>query len=233
MVDYEGLERLVRLRDSGALTQDEFEAQKQRILSGGRAPSTRQKSFAIVGLLLAIAVAAILARYAFQDVSGTVSSNGSHANGSRAAAAAPHTFPEPVGDQSQVRPPAAVPAKQLDKPDTGAVEAREVRGMPRRLGECARTTIRSVGTRLEEQDGQPVPGSGSDVLLANGVYGVSYEQEPPVDRSRPGDRVLTCLVGIPRGCPPGDDRGRSYTTTNLRTGESWTLPDASHMCGGA
>jgi hypothetical protein len=24
-----------------------------------------------------------------------------------------------------------------------------------------------------------------------------------------------------------------YTTTNLRTLDSWTLPDSQHMCGGA
>jgi hypothetical protein len=36
---------------------------------------------------------------------------------------------------------------------------------------------------------------------------------------------------IPKDCPPGDDRGREYTTTNLRTDEAWTLPDSQQMCG--
>ena len=31
----------------------------------------------------------------------------------------------------------------------------------------------------------------------------------------------------------GDARGRIYTTTNLRTLESWTMPDSEHQCGGA
>lgn len=34
MVDYEAIERLARLRDSGVLTEDEFASQKARILSG-------------------------------------------------------------------------------------------------------------------------------------------------------------------------------------------------------
>jgi hypothetical protein len=42
-----------------------------------------------------------------------------------------------------------------------------------------------------------------------------------------------CLVQLPFACPAGDVRGRWYTTTNLRTLESWTLPDAEHGCGGA
>ncbi len=102
-----------------------------------------------------------------------------------------------------------------------------------RVGTCAFTTVRSVGQRLEDGAGKPVPGSGSTVVLRNGVYGVSYDQVAAVLRSKPGDRVMTCLVRIPVHCPPGDTRGRWYTTTNLRTDESWTLPDAQHMCGGA
>ncbi len=54
-----------------------------------------------------------------------------------------------------------------------------------------------------------------------------------VDRSRPGDPVRICLVSIPKHCPPGDNRGRTYKTTNLRTHRAWTLPDSEHMCGGA
>ncbi len=51
--------------------------------------------------------------------------------------------------------------------------------------------------------------------------------------SRKGDKVYVCLMSILANCPPGDDRGRVYTTTNLRTMESWTLPDSEHSCGGA
>jgi hypothetical protein len=105
--------------------------------------------------------------------------------------------------------------------------------IPRVPGTCSFTLIKQVTTRLEDGAGHSVPDSGSAVILQNGVYGVSYEDVPEVQRSRKGDRVLTCLVKLPRNCPRGDNRGKLYTTTNLRTDESWTLPDAEHMCGGA
>jgi hypothetical protein len=107
-------------------------------------------------------------------------------------------------------------------------------GLPKRVGECVLTKVGQVETRLVNgSTNQPIPGSGSAIKFENGGYQVSYQQERPVDRSHPGDPVRMCLVSIPRGCPPGDNRGRVYRTTNLRTHGSWTLPDAEHMCGGA
>jgi hypothetical protein len=100
--------------------------------------------------------------------------------------------------------------------------------LPRRVGECVETRVKTVENRLEN-----TPGSGSAITFVNGGAQVSYDQVLEVDRSRPGDRVTMCLVSIPKGCPPGDTRGRQYRTTNRRTGQSWTLPDAEHMCGGA
>jgi hypothetical protein len=41
------------------------------------------------------------------------------------------------------------------------------------------------------------------------------------------------MIAIPGGCPPGDRRGKVYSTTNLRTWEAWTLSDSQHLCGGA
>ena len=99
---------------------------------------------------------------------------------------------------------------------------------PTRIGQCVGTRVKEVGTRLEN-----TPGSGSLVTFTNGGVQVSYEQVREVDESRPGDRVSMCLVSIPKDCPPGDDRGRTYKATNKRTGQSWTLPDSEHMCGGA
>jgi hypothetical protein len=103
----------------------------------------------------------------------------------------------------------------------------------RKVGDCAFTTVRHVGARLEDGQGRAVAGSGSSVTLANGIYGVSYDDVPAVVASKPGDRVFACLVRLPRNCPPGDARGKWYTVTNLRSNDSWTLPDAQHMCGGA
>lgn len=105
---------------------------------------------------------------------------------------------------------------------------------PARVGTCAYTFVRAVTQRLEDgRTHRVIPNSGSAVEFGNGVYQVSYDQVPAVNNSRRGDHVFICLIKLPENCPPGDDRGKIYTATNLRTLESWTLPDAQHMCGGA
>lgn len=99
---------------------------------------------------------------------------------------------------------------------------------PVNVGDCAQTTITLTGPRLEG-----VPDSGSSVVYANGLSQVSYDVVAGITNSQTGDTVNLCLVSVPENCPPGDDRGRVYTATNTRTGESWTAPDSQHMCGGA
>jgi hypothetical protein len=107
-------------------------------------------------------------------------------------------------------------------------------GLPTHVGQCVNTTVQKVETRLVDgTNNQPVAGSGSAISFANGGYQVSYDQEPAVDSSRPGDPVRMCLASIPQDCPPGDNRGREYKTTNLRTHQTWRLPDSEHSCGGA
>ncbi len=105
--------------------------------------------------------------------------------------------------------------------------------LPKHVGQCADTKVLRVETRLVDGSGQPVKGSGSAVEFVNGGYQVSYDTIPEVEASRPGDVVRVCLISIPHPCPPGDKRGRVYKTTNQRTKDSWTLPDAEHSCGGA
>jgi uncharacterized protein YecT (DUF1311 family) len=100
-----------------------------------------------------------------------------------------------------------------------------------RVGQCENTAISSIGPRLGG-GGRP-DNSGTSVRFANGVQQVSYYLEKPVARSRLGDRARVCLVAIPHNCPPGDDRGRQYAVTNLRTGEKWRMYDSQHLCGGA
>lgn len=107
-------------------------------------------------------------------------------------------------------------------------------GLPKRVGQCRLTRVKNVETRLVDGvTNQPVLGSGSAIEFTNGGYQVSYQQDETVDNSRSGDLVRMCLIWIPKGCPRGDERGRIYRTTNLRTHGSWTLRDAEHMCGGA
>lgn len=116
----------------------------------------------------------------------------------------------------------------------GLIVSAEAAGVPTRVGQCAATTISKIGQRLEDSaTGKPIAGSGSAVSFANRGYQVSYDQVQEIRHSRRGDHMLMCLVKLPEDCPPGDNRGRIYTTTNLRTLESWTLPDSEHSCGGA
>lgn len=109
-----------------------------------------------------------------------------------------------------------------------AVGAGEASAAGMRLHQCVTTRITLLGSRLEG-----APDSGSFVKYANGVPGVSYEREPALRRSRVGDPVRLCLTSLPKDCPKGDERGKMYAATNLRTGARWELPDAEHMCGGA
>jgi hypothetical protein len=94
------------------------------------------------------------------------------------------------------------------------------------------TAITDITSRFQA-DVNADPNDGSAVHLENGGFQVSYEKVQAILNSAVGDKVLMCLVSIPENCPPGDDRGRVYTTTNMRTQESWTLPDSQHSCGGA
>jgi hypothetical protein len=99
--------------------------------------------------------------------------------------------------------------------------------LPTEVGACSETTIEDIGYRLGDPD------SGSAISYANGGSQVSYDTIPEIHRSRVGDPVKLCLVSLPEDCPPGDDRGKVYSASNLRTGESWEAPDSQHSCGGA
>jgi hypothetical protein len=114
------------------------------------------------------------------------------------------------------------------------VAAGAAQPLPEIEGTCVRTTIAGVEQRLRDgTDGPFIVGSGSAIRFTNGGYQVGYAEIEAVENSRTGDPVFICLMRIPRGCPAGDARGRVYTTTNLRTLESWTMPDSEHECGGA
>jgi hypothetical protein len=97
-----------------------------------------------------------------------------------------------------------------------------------RVGDCVNTKIKEIGTRLMNTSG-----SGSAIVFENGGFQVSCDTVPAIEKSRVGDPVRMCLESIPQNCPIGDDRGRVYHVTNLRTYQSWSRADASHMCGGA
>jgi uncharacterized protein len=110
-------------------------------------------------------------------------------------------------------------------------------GIPTQVGRCTLTKITEITTRFGGKLGatRPAPGEdhGTVVTYENKLVGISYGYEEGVAQSRVGDEALVCLVSIPQNCPPGDDRGRMYSGTNLRTKSSWQLSDSQHMCGGA
>ncbi len=105
--------------------------------------------------------------------------------------------------------------------------------LPTAMLSCGGSIITDIGARLE---GDKNFETGAHVTLKNGGVSVAYQEDtniPAIRGSKVGDHVLVCLVYIPKHCPPGDNRGKFYTMTNLRTLESWTLPDSQHQCGGA
>ena len=106
-----------------------------------------------------------------------------------------------------------------------AVRSEQARAeaLPTEIGACSETTIEDIGYRLGDPD------SGSAISYANGGGQVSYDTIPEIHRSRVGDPVRLCLVSIPEDCPPGDDRGKVYSATNLRTGESWEAPELAAL----
>ena len=106
---------------------------------------------------------------------------------------------------------------------TAMASAQEI---PTELGQCVKTTISEITTRVG-------PGTGDVVGYPGDLYGVSYSEVEGLKGSRVGDPVKLCLVSIPGDCPPGDERGKVYSAYNPRTGLGWELPDAGHMCGGA
>lgn len=105
---------------------------------------------------------------------------------------------------------------------------------PTKVGQCSNTFVSKVMTRLQDAvTKKPILGSGTSIEFTNGIYLVSYDTVPEAESSKPRDPVKLCLISIPKNCPPGDNRGKVYTATNLRTKKTFTLPDSQHSCGGA
>ena len=102
--------------------------------------------------------------------------------------------------------------------------------IPKRIGACVETTIAEISGVYRS----PAPNKdGAIVDYANGVAGISFKQEPEIERSKIGDPIRLCFVEIDKNCRRDDPRGRIYSATNLRTGGSWRLGNSMHACGGA
>lgn len=123
----------------------------------------------------------------------------------------------------------------VDAPAIAGSEAPPSRTLPIIPGQCVSTQVVGIYPRLGDDSPAKYEDydSGTAVDFANGGHQVSYSRETAIIDSHRGDRVIMCLISIPQICPPNDDRGRSYTVTNMRTQQTWTLGDSQHMCGGA
>ena len=121
----------------------------------------------------------------------------------------------------------------VNEPAAAAGPAADV--LPTKVGECTETTITALsdywGKKLSARKQEFDQGVAIGFSNKGGQY--SHESYPAVVQSKVGDKVKMCLISIPSKCPPGDNRGRVYKTTNLRTNQSWSLPDDIHSCGGA
>jgi hypothetical protein len=106
--------------------------------------------------------------------------------------------------------------------------------VPRKVGECAETTITSITDRYgEDLSARAKKGDdpGTIVRFSNSGAQVSLRRENSIVHSQVFDKVNMCLVEVPKECP-NDLRGRVYRTTNLRTKESWSLANDVKSCGG-
>jgi uncharacterized protein len=111
-----------------------------------------------------------------------------------------------------------------------------VNDLPTAVGACTKTKIAEITTRFGDELKRPATSdvdAGSAVNYANDGHQVSYSYDEALAASAVGDDVILCLISVPRDCPAGDDRGRVYSATNLRTKGFWIMPDSQHSCGGA
>ena len=101
--------------------------------------------------------------------------------------------------------------------------------LPAQVGQCIESRVAGITT-----DFPGAPGGGSVIHYENGSQQLSFDKSPEIESSQIGDPVRICLLRVAANCPPGDERGRTYQGTNLRTGTSWTAPDTLlHDCSGA
>jgi hypothetical protein len=103
--------------------------------------------------------------------------------------------------------------------------------LPAKILTCGGSIIKEIETGPPPARGEL--STGSYVAFNNGGTTVGYDTPDAVRSSKVGDHVLVCLVYIPKDCPPGDNRGRVYSVTNLRTLQVWSGADSKHACGGA
>lgn len=116
--------------------------------------------------------------------------------------------------------------------------------LPQSVHSCSDLTIDKKLTRFEGA----TPGeAGGEVIVGMehnlGFYVISVDGMSETENAdkymyntedfAEGDEVNVCLDSIPDDCPPGDDRGKTYTITNYKNDKSFTGTPDWHSCGGA
>lgn len=103
---------------------------------------------------------------------------------------------------------------------------------PLEVGECAKTTVTSISSRLEGE-----AGSGSAIAFENDTNIVGYDIVPEIENSKVGDTVKVCRQkpepDFYETCPPSgnkDDWAVLYSVYNFRTKETFSGANASHIC---
>ncbi len=116
----------------------------------------------------------------------------------------------------------SIPAPEDDMPWSVPVAAK-----------CAWTRVTDVGSRFADEPILPDGSNGISVSFKSGLSLIAYTSNPAIEKTKIGARVQVCLVQEMRGCPPGDDRGKTYRVYDPLQGIAWSMGEDLHICGGA
>ena len=181
-----------------------------------------------LGLLPLFVVAACTQSAIFNSAGNSPPANAPASSGPAAAKSYAASSDKSIGSASadQWQPP---PDPVFELPGTERISL-----LPGKVGECADTTITSItdryGADLTPANSRKGADSGTIIRFSNSGVQVSLVKERAIARSQVFDKVNMCLVETPKDCP-AEIRGRVYKTTNLRTGESWSLANDVKSCG--
>ncbi len=116
----------------------------------------------------------------------------------------------------------SIPAPEDDMPWSVPVAAK-----------CAWTRVTDVGSRFADEPILPDGSNGISVSFKSGLSLIAYTSNPAIEKTKIGARVQVCFVQEMRGCPPGDDRGKTYRVYDPLQGIAWSMGEDLHICGGA
>lgn len=199
------LERLSLLRSEGALTDEEFETEKRKIIRQRNASKNIKPNMFEVAMLLAIltAVFYLMGRAFLEEESK---------NGMNLTSPSDNEVPSNKALRSML--------------DQRSNAQKKIASEIPKVGECYNTKVETINSRPKG-----IPQSGVSLVYRNGIRQTSYDENVVSAKWKIGDDVSICVTQTPSDCPPGDIRGIYYKTRNHRTNEIWEALNAQHMCG--